>query len=96
MTRAQMERAAENLADTLHECGVREGQPVAHIVESGPTALSVMFGCWLVGAVYVPINGRITEAEISGRDNLETIALCESVLVAARDHRVTTVREFLV
>lgn len=36
-----------------------------------------------------------TEPEISGRDNLETIALCEAVYAAARDHRVTTVREFL-
>src|SRR5262245_18085167 len=36
-----------------------------------------------------------TEPEISGRDNVETIALCEAVFAAARDHRVTTVREFL-
>jgi predicted dehydrogenase len=36
-----------------------------------------------------------TEPEISGRDNLETISLCEAVFAAARDHRVTTVREFL-
>jgi predicted dehydrogenase len=36
-----------------------------------------------------------TEAEISGRDNLETIALCEAVFAAARDRRVTTVAEFL-
>jgi predicted dehydrogenase len=36
------------------------------------------------------------EPEISGRDNLETIALCEAVYAAARDHRVATVREFLV
>jgi hypothetical protein len=36
-----------------------------------------------------------TEPEISGRDNLQTIALCEAVLTAARDHRVTTVEEFL-
>ncbi len=36
-----------------------------------------------------------TEPEISGRDNLETIALCEAVLAAAHEHRVTTVREFL-
>jgi len=35
------------------------------------------------------------EPEISGHDNLETIALCEAVRVAAREHRVTTVREFL-
>jgi predicted dehydrogenase len=36
-----------------------------------------------------------TEPEIGGRDNVETIALCEAVFAAARDHRVTTVREFL-
>ncbi len=36
-----------------------------------------------------------TEPEISGRDNLETIALCEAVLAGSREHRVTTVREFL-
>jgi predicted dehydrogenase len=35
------------------------------------------------------------EPEISGRDNLETVALCEAVFAAAREHRVTTVREFL-
>jgi predicted dehydrogenase len=36
-----------------------------------------------------------TEPEISGRDNLETVALCEAVYAAAREHRVTTVGEFL-
>jgi predicted dehydrogenase len=35
-----------------------------------------------------------TEPEISGRDNLETIALCEAVFAAAHGHRVTTVAEF--
>jgi predicted dehydrogenase len=35
------------------------------------------------------------EPEISGRDNLETIALCEAVYAAAQEHRVTTVREFM-
>jgi ABC-type polysaccharide/polyol phosphate transport system ATPase subunit len=35
------------------------------------------------------------EPEISGCDNLETVALCEAVYAAANEHRVTTVREFL-
>jgi predicted dehydrogenase len=35
------------------------------------------------------------EPEISGRDNLETLALCEAVYAAAREHRVATVREYL-
>jgi predicted dehydrogenase len=33
-----------------------------------------------------------TEPEISGRDNLETIALCEAVYSAAREHRVVELR----
>lgn len=32
---------------------------------------------------------------ITGRDNLETVALCEAVFAAAQEHRVTTVRDFL-
>ncbi len=35
------------------------------------------------------------EPEISGHDNLQTIALCQAVFTAAREHRVTTVAEFL-
>lgn len=35
------------------------------------------------------------EPEISGRDNLETIALCEAVFAAAKEHRVVSPREFL-
>jgi len=36
-----------------------------------------------------------SEPEISGRDNVETIAVCEAVFAAATQHRVTTVKEFL-
>jgi predicted dehydrogenase len=36
-----------------------------------------------------------TEPEISGRDNLQTIALCEAVYAAAQEHRVTSVLEFM-
>jgi predicted dehydrogenase len=33
------------------------------------------------------------EPDISGRDNLKTIALCEAVLTAGREHRVTRLEE---
>lgn len=36
-----------------------------------------------------------SEPEISGRDNVETVALCEAVYTAAKEHRVTAVREFM-
>lgn len=34
------------------------------------------------------------EPDISGRDNLDTIALCEAVLAAGREHRVVPLAEF--
>lgn len=42
----------------------------------------------------VAVEGGI-EPEINGRDNVETIALCEAVFAAATQHRATTVNEFL-
>ena len=33
--------------------------------------------------------------EINGRDNLETLALCEAVFEGAKEHRVTRPKEFL-
>jgi predicted dehydrogenase len=36
------------------------------------------------------------QPEISSQDNLETVALCAAVFAAGHEHRVTTVREFLV
>jgi predicted dehydrogenase len=36
-----------------------------------------------------------SKPEISGHDNLETIALCEAVCTAAREHRVTSPSDFL-
>jgi predicted dehydrogenase len=35
------------------------------------------------------------EPEISGRDNLETIALCEAVYAAAKEHRVVAMKDVL-
>ena len=36
-----------------------------------------------------------SEPEISGRDNVETITLCEAAFAAAKEHRVITKKEFL-
>jgi predicted dehydrogenase len=37
-----------------------------------------------------------TTPEISGRDNLATVALCEAVFAAAREHRVVAMADFLI
>jgi predicted dehydrogenase len=37
-----------------------------------------------------------TEPEISGRDNLDTVALCEAVFTAAQEHRVVAMKQRLI
>jgi long-chain acyl-CoA synthetase len=63
-TLADVQADVARVARALDLCGVAPQQPVAHIVTSGATALTVMFGVWQARAVYVPINGRLTESEI--------------------------------
>src|SRR5205085_2683542 len=51
-------------ADALVAAGVRPGQAVA-LRLTGPDALMAMFGAWLAGAAFVPLNPRAPEAEIA-------------------------------
>lgn len=83
ITRADMQQGAGRIAAALRECGVVENQPVAHIVESGSTALTAMFGVWLAGAVYVPINGRLTDTEVDA----QLTASAPGAVVAATGRR---------
>jgi long-chain acyl-CoA synthetase len=61
---SELTAAAERVAEALRASGVDAGSPVACIVSSGTSALAVMFGTWLVGAVYIPLNGRATDREL--------------------------------
>jgi len=51
-------QSATDVAVSLADAGVRPGQAVAVQLESGPRAVTSMFGVWLVGAVFVPVNPR--------------------------------------
>ena len=55
---------------------------------------------WFPDAFALPMRALLqavttgAEPDIPGRDNLKTIALCEAVLAASREHRVTRPEEF--
>ena len=66
VTRAALRTAAQDLAAVLQATGVLAGQPVAVMLPNGPEVVAAMFGCWYAGAVYVPLNPRVTPAELSG------------------------------
>lgn len=55
----------EQLADTLRAAGIGSGQPVGALVGGGPDGVVAMFATWAAGGTYVPINRRLTPAEVS-------------------------------
>ena len=65
VTRAALRDAALRLAETLRSAGVQAGQPVAVMLPNGPEVVAALFGVWYAGGVYVPINPRVTAAELA-------------------------------
>jgi len=58
--------AARARAAELRGAGVQPGQAVGLRLPSGPDALVAMFGVWLAGALFVPLNPRAPKAELAG------------------------------
>jgi predicted dehydrogenase len=71
---------------------------IATTATSGQWYEPVLDATWFPGAFAGTMAGLLraveqgTEPEVSGDDNLHTIALCEAVLRGAREHRVTVPR----
>src|SRR5690625_1742528 len=70
------------LADALDGLGVRRGDRVAYIGGNHPSALETLYACGALGAIWVPINARLTvaEAEYLVQDS------GASVVIHGRDH----------
>jgi acyl-CoA synthetase (AMP-forming)/AMP-acid ligase II len=64
-TRAELVASAHGLAAALARAEVTPGQPVAVSLPNGAELVAALFGVWQAGACYVPINPRLTDAEIS-------------------------------
>src|SRR5207244_7241990 len=54
---------ARAVAESLGAAGVEPGRAVAVQLPNGPGAITAMFGIWLAGAVFVPVNPRSPELE---------------------------------
>jgi long-chain acyl-CoA synthetase len=54
---------ARAVAGALRAEGVEPGRAVAVQLPNGPGAITAMFGVWLAGAVFVPVNPRSPERE---------------------------------
>lgn len=66
VTAGEARRQARHVADELARLGVEPGQAVAVRLPNGPDVVTTMTGIWLAGAVFVPVNPRLPEAELAG------------------------------
>ena len=62
---ADVRRRAEAVTAELVARGVRPGQAVGVTLPNGVDLIATLFGVWRAGAVYVPINPRLTDGEIA-------------------------------
>lgn len=57
-------QSAREVAWSLADAGVQPSQAVAVQLEGGPDGVAAMFGVWLAGAVFVPVNARQPGPEV--------------------------------
>ncbi len=67
LTYAQMLEASQAAAGALVQRGVRSGDRVALALPPGADFVAALHGCFLIGAVAVPIDVRLSEAERAAR-----------------------------
>ena len=65
VTRGQLTADARAVRDTLVDAGVPASAAVAVMLGNGPETVATLFGIWAAGAVYVPVNPRLTDPEIA-------------------------------
>ncbi len=61
---AALERAADDAAAMLADAGVAPTDRVMLLSENCAAAVAVLFACWKMGAVVIPVNARQTDAEM--------------------------------
>jgi long-chain acyl-CoA synthetase len=64
LSKAEFTDMAEDVAARLVAAGVAPGEAVAVQLPSGPGMAAGMFGAWLAGVVFVPVNARQPQREV--------------------------------
>jgi fatty-acyl-CoA synthase len=84
-THGEFAHRVRRAAAALHALGVQRGDRVAWFGANHPTALEVLYACGQLGAIWVPVNARLTAPE--ARYVLEHSGA--SLVVHGREHGTT-------
>jgi long-chain acyl-CoA synthetase len=64
VTRRELITEAHAVRDALDELGIAPGMRVGVMLGNVPATIATLFGVWAAGAVYLPVNPRLTDHEI--------------------------------
>ncbi|GHE61271.1 acid--CoA ligase [Camelimonas fluminis] len=64
-TYSQMHERVARVAGLLQAWGVGKGDRVAVLSMNSTDMLDIQYGCWRVGAIYLPLNFRLTASELT-------------------------------
>lgn len=67
VTADALRASTAQLGDLLTEQGLAVGQVVAAMMPNDAIAIAALFGTWLAGGVYTPLNPRAADAELAGQ-----------------------------
>jgi long-chain acyl-CoA synthetase len=81
-----LEARAEEFAVALRATGAPVGTAVAVMLPNGIDLVAALFGVWRAGAVYVPINPRLTDTEVTKSLGMIDPALV--IVLETASHRV--------
>ncbi|UGQ11432.1 acyl--CoA ligase [Yinghuangia sp. ASG 101] len=65
VSRAELRTSADALGVLLRQAGVRPGQAVAAMLPNSAATVAALFGVWSADAAYMPVNPRLTDAEVA-------------------------------
>jgi acyl-CoA synthetase (AMP-forming)/AMP-acid ligase II len=91
-TYGQMQRCIENCAARLRALGVAKGDRVAFLGLNQPMFLFSMFATLRLGAIFVPLNFRLTGPELAFMINDSAATV---LIVANRGHDTTALQAYL-
>lgn len=64
-TYPQMHERVARIAGLLKARGVGKGERVAVLAMNSTDMLDIQYGCWRIGAIYLPLNFRLTASELT-------------------------------
>ena len=97
-TYSQLKNRSERLASSLYELGIRKGMKAGILLHNSTEYVEIVFALMKLGAVGVPLNIRLTKAEIKEQASHSDVSILfyESGLKVKAPFDVLSINHFVI